>query len=91
MAVFFKKTSTCTNGKKIKMNDINKVNFRFKENVYYICSNVMDVVKKSHLKILILPKTVNKNTYNSIELKKNMHLIRGGFMLHCDAISNQIF
>jgi hypothetical protein len=51
----------------------------------------MDPVKKSHLRILILPKTVNKNTYNSIELKKNMHLIRGGFMLHCNATSNQIF
>jgi hypothetical protein len=51
----------------------------------------MDPVKKSHLRILILPKTVNKNTYNSIELKKNMHLIRVGFMLHCNTTSNQIF
>ena len=42
-----------------------------------MCNNVMDIVKKSHLRILILPITINKNTYNSIELKKNMHLIRG--------------
>ena len=43
-----------------------------------MCNNVMHVVKKSYLRILILPIIINKNTYNSIELKKNMHLIEGG-------------